>query len=159
MALANPPGSLRGAATLAVCSAALGAAVAPALLRLLLRGRGAEAGDEEGRAAEAPRAEKAHVSKLKQRNEAWLQAEVRVASCEAGYRRLLRRLVRRGDSVLELGCHEGVTTVLARSLCDGVVVGIDASDFSIGKAKQKYCGEKVNWALGDATDVSLVGQE
>eukprot|EP00747_Dinoflagellata_sp_TGD_P192874 gnl/TRDRNA2_/TRDRNA2_58343_c0_seq1.p1 gnl/TRDRNA2_/TRDRNA2_58343_c0~~gnl/TRDRNA2_/TRDRNA2_58343_c0_seq1.p1 ORF type:complete len:232 (-),score=24.14 gnl/TRDRNA2_/TRDRNA2_58343_c0_seq1:355-1050(-) len=97
------------------------------------------------------------VSKKKQRNEKWMKSEVKVASCEAGYRRLVRSHVRRGDTVLELGCHCGTTTVLARSLTGkSAVLGIDTSEFNIAKARREHADEGVVWELADATDTGAV---
>lgn len=95
-------------------------------------------------------------SVLKQRNEAWMRADIKVASCEAGYRRLTRLHLRETDGVVELGCHCGTTTALARSLCRGRVVGIDTSTFNLAKAQEEHAGIDVEWMQADATDASAV---
>lgn len=92
------------------------------------------------------------ISLLKVRNEAWIKATIHVASCEAGFRRLVREHVQETDGVLELGCHCGTTTALARTLCRGTVVGVDTSDFNLDKARTKYVDESITWCCMDATD-------
>ena len=68
----------------------------------------------------------------------------------------MRQHVRPSDSVLELGCHEGVTTRLAQTLCGGAVVGVDSSEFTIGKARARWAGEAMSFARMDAFDAGAV---
>jgi len=99
------------------------------------------------------------VSLLKIRNEAWIKATIHIASCEAGYRRLVREHILETDGVLELGCHCGTTTALARNLCCGTVVGIDTSDFNLQKARSNYTDADISWVCMDATDSWAVRRE
>ena len=85
----------------------------------------------------------------------WLRCEVVVAGNEEEYRRCVR-LVSRSDNVLELGCHEGVTTRrIAKRGCK-LVVGLDTSKHNITRAKirsKSECSSAV-CEVGDASDVS-----
>eukprot|EP00928_Gymnodinium_smaydae_P065810 TRINITY_DN488_c0_g2_i1.p1 TRINITY_DN488_c0_g2~~TRINITY_DN488_c0_g2_i1.p1 ORF type:complete len:281 (+),score=74.38 TRINITY_DN488_c0_g2_i1:46-888(+) len=96
------------------------------------------------------------ISERKKRHESWIRADVRLASCEAAYRRLVRLHIRSSDSVVELGCHCGTTTALARSLCSGRVIGIDTSEFNLAKARREQEGCDIEWVQEDATDASKV---
>ena len=67
----------------------------------------------------------------------WLTCEdIVVAAVEADYRKMVESVLVT-DNVIELGCHEGVTTqLIARRGC-AFVLGVDKSSFSIQRARQR----------------------
>lgn len=69
-----------------------------------------------------------------------LQAKVLVAAGEAAYRRAVQSNVKPGDRILEIGCHVGVTTEKLRLAVgeSGTVIGIDASEISISRARTRF---------------------
>ena len=49
----------------------------------------------------------------------WFTTPTAVCYSEAEYRSAVRSIVKKGDNVIELGCHEGVTTVLCKRCWQG----------------------------------------
>ena len=77
----------------------------------------------------------------------------------ADYRAAIGEVVSEGDCVLEVGCHEGVTTRRVAQVVGeaGRVVGVDTSDICIERAKVAY-DELANlrFHVGDARDISFL---
>jgi len=67
------------------------------------------------------------------------------------------RLFRRGDAVLDLGCHPGSWSLYASSVVGpgGLVVGIDLQETS---KEPRDGGSPIHWICGDITDPELIGQ-
>jgi SAM-dependent methyltransferase len=88
----------------------------------------------------------------------WLACNVVVAGNEKEYHRCVR-LVQRGENVLELGSHQGVTTrkIAARAGPAATCIGIDMSEFVTGKAKERARQEQSTAVFhhGDARDMRL----
>eukprot|EP01059_Diplonema_ambulator_P000017 TRINITY_DN10006_c0_g1_i1.p1 TRINITY_DN10006_c0_g1~~TRINITY_DN10006_c0_g1_i1.p1 ORF type:complete len:329 (+),score=55.30 TRINITY_DN10006_c0_g1_i1:585-1571(+) len=75
----------------------------------------------------------------------------------ADYRAVIPEVVKEGDVVLEVGCHEGVTTRrIARAVGEtGRVYGVDTSEVCIERSKVVYQNEEnLSFHVGDALDVS-----
>ena len=88
----------------------------------------------------------------------WLPCDVVVAGNEKQYHKCVR-LVRRGENVLELGSHQGVTTrkISARAGPEATCIGIDMSEFVTRKAKERAELEqsKAIHFCADARDVRV----
>ena len=67
------------------------------------------------------------------------------------------RLFRRGDAVLDLGCHPGSWSLFASSVVgpDGLVVGVDLQETS---REPRAGGSPIHWIRGDINDPELVDQ-
>ena len=65
-----------------------------------------------------------------------MQPEKRIVTAETTrqYREASLRYVSPDDTVLEVGCHEGVTTAMLH----GSIVGVDMSQITIDMARSKY---------------------
>jgi trans-aconitate 2-methyltransferase len=72
---------------------------------------------------------------------------------------VLARLDLRGDEVvLDAGCGSGrVTALLAERVPDGRVIGIDASESMVAKARETL-GDDVELHIGDLTELELAGE-
>ena len=64
----------------------------------------------------------------------WITCDIIVAKEESTYRKAVINHVKETDSVLEIGCHVGVTTALISKYAKSSF-GIDSSEFSIQAAK------------------------
>ena len=64
----------------------------------------------------------------------------------------MRQVVTAKDIVVEVGCHEGLTTELASRAAE-LAIGIDSSDYSIGKARDRFA-DRDNLYFCDAVDGS-----
>lgn len=67
------------------------------------------------------------------------------------------RLFRRGDAVLDLGCHPGSWSLYASGVVGpkGLVVGVDLQETS---KEPREGGSPIHWICGDITDPELVGR-
>jgi len=67
------------------------------------------------------------------------------------------RLFRRGDAVLDLGCHPGSWSLYASRQVGtkGLVVGVDLQETN---KEPRDGGSPIHWICGDITDPELVGQ-
>jgi 23S rRNA (uridine2552-2'-O)-methyltransferase len=67
------------------------------------------------------------------------------------------RLFRRGDAVLDLGCHPGSWSLYASGVVGptGLVVGVDLQETS---REPREGGSPIHWICGDITDPQLIGQ-
>ena len=77
----------------------------------------------------------------------------------ADYRAIIPLVVKEGDCVLEVGCHEGVTTrrVAAKVGPTGHVVGVDTGAAAIELAKSGYQQyDNLEFHIGDALDISFL---
>ncbi|KAJ9448437.1 hypothetical protein DIPPA_03542 [Diplonema papillatum] len=77
----------------------------------------------------------------------------------ADYRAVIPLVLQPGDCVLEVGCHEGVTTRrIAKTVGEaGTVIGVDTSEMCIEKAKVAYNAEpNLQFHVGSAMDVSFL---
>ena len=92
------------------------------------------------RAADAPIA-----STRRRPRHDWFRTPLLVAHDEAGYRRVVVSSVKKNDGIVELGSHVGVTTALARGLTDGLVVGVEMSEFSVAAARERYADLTIDW--------------
>eukprot|EP01061_Rhynchopus_euleeides_P003572 TRINITY_DN12847_c0_g1_i1.p1 TRINITY_DN12847_c0_g1~~TRINITY_DN12847_c0_g1_i1.p1 ORF type:complete len:351 (+),score=122.78 TRINITY_DN12847_c0_g1_i1:53-1054(+) len=75
----------------------------------------------------------------------------------ADYRAAIGEVVKKGDVVLEVGCHEGVTTrrIAQEVGLEGAVYGIDTSEVCIERAVTAYQSEEnLAFSVGDAMDIS-----
>eukprot|EP01063_Lacrimia_lanifica_P041691 TRINITY_DN9787_c0_g1_i1.p1 TRINITY_DN9787_c0_g1~~TRINITY_DN9787_c0_g1_i1.p1 ORF type:complete len:371 (+),score=132.57 TRINITY_DN9787_c0_g1_i1:79-1113(+) len=75
----------------------------------------------------------------------------------ADYRAAIPYIVKPGDCVLEVGCHEGVTTrrIAHQAGDSGVVIGVDTSDVCIERANCAYENQaNLSFMVGDALNVS-----
>jgi hypothetical protein len=81
------------------------------------------------------------------------RGELVVAENVDEYRGAIASAVRDGDTVLEVGCHEGMTTYLLASCCgpDGLVVGADKSAHWLARAKARF--PAVRFELIDCFDM------
>ena len=98
------------------------------------------------RAADAPIA-----STRRRPRHDWFRTPLLVAHDEAGYRRVVVSSVKKNDGIVELGSHVGVTTALARGLTDGLVVGVEMSEFSVAAARERYADQKITLLLIDVS--------
>ena len=89
----------------------------------------------------------------------WLCCKIIIAKKESCYRKSVISHVNKGDCVLEIGCHVGVTTALVAKLAK-FAYGIDSSKYSIDMAKKRYLEGKLSKNLlffcADAFDQRLV---
>jgi 23S rRNA (uridine2552-2'-O)-methyltransferase len=67
------------------------------------------------------------------------------------------RLFRRGDAVLDLGCHPGSWSLYASGVVGtkGLVVGVDLQETN---QEPRDGGSPIHWICGDITNPELVGQ-
>ncbi|MBE0585846.1 MAG: RlmE family RNA methyltransferase [Desulfofustis sp.] len=67
------------------------------------------------------------------------------------------RLLRPGDSVLDLGCHPGSWSLLASEVVGpkGLVVGVDLQETALAP---RPGGAAIHWLCGDITDPELVSR-
>lgn len=67
------------------------------------------------------------------------------------------RLFRRGDAVLDLGCHPGSWSLYASAVVGpkGIVVGVDLQETN---KEPRDGGSPIHWVCGDITDPELMGQ-
>lgn len=67
------------------------------------------------------------------------------------------RLFRRGDAVLDLGCHPGSWSLYASGVVGprGLVVGVDLQETS---KEPREGGSPIHWICGDITDPELIGR-
>ncbi|MGI9538209.1 MAG: RlmE family RNA methyltransferase [Desulfocapsaceae bacterium] len=67
------------------------------------------------------------------------------------------RLFRRGDAVLDLGCHPGSWSLYASGVVGtkGLVVGVDLQETN---QEPRDGGSSIHWICGDITDPELIGQ-
>ena len=121
-------------------AAALGLSLGLSALGVACAGWRTSAGGgarDDARAAQ-PAAWAAHVSRgcAKQHND---QVGSPIVVCENvdDYRRVIPQIVRRSDTVLELGCMEGMTTSLIDVLA-GKTVGVDKSAHAIAIARTRW---------------------
>lgn len=80
----------------------------------------------------------------------------RIVVCENEFEyRKAVEYVQASDTVLEVGCHEGVTTNMIAPRC-ARIHGVDKSEYSIDLAKQRFPSEdgKLTFQVLDAEDVS-----
>jgi 23S rRNA (uridine2552-2'-O)-methyltransferase len=65
------------------------------------------------------------------------------------------RLFRRGDAVLDLGCHPGSWSLYASAVVGptGLVVGVDLQETS---KEPREGGSPIHWICGDITDPELI---
>ena len=66
----------------------------------------------------------------------WITCDIIVAKEEVTYRKAVVKNVKATDTVLEVGCHVGVTTALISKYAEKSI-GIDSSEFSIKEAKKR----------------------
>ena len=71
------------------------------------------------------------------------------------YREVLRRVVKRGDIVLEVGCGVGKTAWLVSHICKKVV-GMDKSKECIKKAIERYKKDNLEFIVARAEDIGMV---
>ena len=66
------------------------------------------------------------------------------------------RLFRRGDAVLDLGCHPGSWSLYASAVVgpSGLVVGVDLQETS---REPRDNAAPIHWLCGDVTDPELIG--
>eukprot|EP01064_Diplonema_japonicum_P000990 TRINITY_DN10651_c0_g1_i2.p1 TRINITY_DN10651_c0_g1~~TRINITY_DN10651_c0_g1_i2.p1 ORF type:complete len:170 (+),score=33.31 TRINITY_DN10651_c0_g1_i2:57-566(+) len=77
----------------------------------------------------------------------------------ADYRAAIPQVVKEGDCVLEVGCHEGVTTRrIAKEVGpSGRVYGVDTSKVCIERSQVVYKNEEnLTFHLGSALDISFL---
>eukprot|EP01060_Flectonema_neradi_P011358 TRINITY_DN18450_c0_g1_i1.p1 TRINITY_DN18450_c0_g1~~TRINITY_DN18450_c0_g1_i1.p1 ORF type:complete len:332 (+),score=66.15 TRINITY_DN18450_c0_g1_i1:53-997(+) len=77
----------------------------------------------------------------------------------ADYRAVIPQVVKEGDCVLEVGCHEGVTTrrIAAKVGPTGHVIGVDTGAASIELAKTGYKQyDNLEFHIGDALNISYL---
>jgi hypothetical protein len=86
------------------------------------------------------------------------RSELIVAENVDEYRGAIASAVRDGDTVLEIGCHEGMTTYLLACCCgtDGLVVGADKSAHWLARAKARF--PAVRFELIDCFDMGALLQ-
>jgi 23S rRNA (uridine2552-2'-O)-methyltransferase len=67
------------------------------------------------------------------------------------------RLFRRGDAVLDLGCHPGSWSLYTSAVVGptGLVVGVDLQETS---KDPREGGSPIHWMCGDITDPELIGR-
>ncbi len=67
------------------------------------------------------------------------------------------RLFRRGDAILDLGCHPGSWSLYASEVVgpSGLVIGVDLQET---KKEPRDGGSPIHWLCGDITDPELVAQ-
>lgn len=84
------------------------------------------------------------------------RSELIVAENVDEYRGAIASAVRNGDTVLEIGCHEGMTTYLLASCCgaNGLVVGADKSAHWLARAKARF--PAVRFELIDCFDMGAL---
>ena len=103
----------------------------------------------------APRTSAAAPHRRRPRHD-WMTTRMIVAHDESTYRRLVLANTLRSDGVIELGSHVGVTTALARGLTDGLVAGVEMSEFSVAAARERYGDHDIEWICADASAVGVV---
>ena len=116
---------------------------------------GEEAGCVDFRKSARPRIK----NKAYRIHQNWLTCEIVVAGNEKEYHRCVR-LVSRGDNVLEIGSHQGVTTrkIATRAGSGATCIGIDMSEFVTRKANERAVLENSSAVFyhGDARDMRVV---
>lgn len=67
------------------------------------------------------------------------------------------RLFRRGDAILDLGCHPGSWSLYASEVVgpSGLVIGVDLQETN---KEPRDGGSPIHWLCGDITDPELVAQ-
>jgi len=85
----------------------------------------------------------------------WITCDIIVAKEESTYRKAVINHVKETDSVLEIGCHVGVTTALISKYAKSSF-GIDSSEFSIQAAKKRFSHDEklknLHFFCADASD-------
>eukprot|EP01043_Picozoa_sp_COSAG02_P000434 COSAG02_NODE_7_length_64539_cov_120.393482_67_plen_385_part_00 len=84
------------------------------------------------------------------------RSELIVAENVDEYRGAIASAVRNGDTVLEIGCHEGMTTYLLSCCCgtNGLAVGADKSTHWLARAKARF--PAVRFELIDCFDMGAL---